>query len=123
MDLKKYLFIFVLLPGMNLYSSSEISVNTQWCNSMKGITEYRTSYSTYVDCLTDEFAIETEYDYNWKESIGQSLHYAEATNRKAAIHLVIRKESTVDYLFQLKKTINYYGLPIKIFVTNLRAKR
>tara|TARA_B100000575_G_C22690227_1_gene418633 strand:+ start:114 stop:485 length:372 start_codon:yes stop_codon:yes gene_type:complete len=123
MSFKKQLLIYSLLLTSNVFSSSENSVNTQWCDSINGISEYRTSYGTYVDCLTDEFAIETEFDFNWKESIGQSLHYAEATNRKPAIHIVIRPQSTVNYLDQLNKTINRFNMPIKIFVTNLRDKR
>ncbi len=98
--------------------ASEKSINEVWCSDQGGITEYRTSYGTYVDCLTDLYAIEAEYDYNWKESIGQSLHYAEATNRSAAILLILRSKSTVNYLEQLNAVIDKYDLPIKVFVTN-----
>ena len=97
---------------------SEKSINELWCSDQGGVTEYRTSYGTYVDCLTDLYAIEAEYDYNWKESIGQSLHYAEATNRSAAILLILRSKSTVNYLEQLNAVIDKYDLPIKVFVTN-----
>ena len=93
-------------------------IRDRWCLKNGGITEHRTAHSTYVDCLTDDFAIETEYDYNWKESIGQSLHYAEATNKTAGILLINRSVSSVDYLAQLNAVINKYDLPIKVFVTN-----
>ena len=33
---------------------------------MGGITEFRTKDGTYVDCLTEEYAVEVEFDYNWK---------------------------------------------------------
>ena len=79
--------VFFTLVGQ----ASEKSINESWCSEMGGITEHRTSYGTYVDCLTKDLAIEVEYDYNWKESIGQALHYAEATNRSAAILLIKRK--------------------------------
>ena len=123
MDVKKQLLAYSLLLTSNVFSGLENSVNSQWCNSINGISEYRTSYGTYVDCLTDEFAIETEFDFNWKESIGQSLHYAEATNKKPAIHIVIRPQSTVDYIEQVNRTIKRFNLSIKIFVTNLDDKR
>ena len=108
------LTVFIALMG----EASEKSINEAWCTEKGGITEHRTSYGTYVDCLTKDFAIEVEYDYKWKESIGQSLHYAEATNRSAAILLIKRSKSSVNYLEQLNAVINKYDLPIKVFVTN-----
>ena len=114
--MKKLLLTTILISCFS--EGSERSVNEIWCSEQGGGTEYRTSYGTYVDCLTDFYAIEAEYDYNWKESIGQSLHYAEATNRSAAILLILRSKSTVNYLEQLNAVIDKYDLPIKVFVTN-----
>ena len=92
MLLKKILFIGLFF-SVNISLADEASVNNQWCNYMNGISEYRTSYGTYVDCLTDNYAIETEVDYNWKEAIGQALHYAEATEKKPAILFIKRDRS------------------------------
>ena len=114
--MKNLLFITILISCIT--AASEKSINDTWCLKNGGVTEHRTAYGTYVDCLTDDFAIETEYDYNWKESIGQSLHYAEATNKTAGILLINRSESRVDYLAQLSAVINKYDLQIKVFVTN-----
>ena len=115
-SMKKLLLTTILISCFS--EGSERSVNEIWCAEQGGVTEYRTSYGTYVDCLTNLYAIEAEYDYNWKESIGQSLHYAEATNRSAAILLILRSKSTVNYLEQLNAVIDKYDLPIKVFVTN-----
>ena len=71
-----------------------------------------------MDCLTEEYAVEVEFDYNWKESIGQSLHYAEATNKKPAVLIIKRAKSKKDYLLELNKTIDKFNLPITIFVIN-----
>ena len=114
--MKKLLLFAVFFTLMG--EASEKSINESWCSEMGGVTEYRTPYGTYVDCLTEDLAIEVEYDYNWKESIGQALHYAEVTNRSAAILLIKRKKSRVNYLEQLNAVINKYDLPIKVFVTN-----
>ena len=114
--MKKLLLFAVFFTLMG--EASEKSINESWCSEMDGMTEHRTSYGTYVDCLTKDLAIEVEYDYNWKESIGQALHYAEATNRSAAILLIKRKKTRVNYLEQLNAVINKYDLPIKVFVTN-----
>jgi hypothetical protein len=114
--MKKLLLFAVFFTLMG--EASEKSINESWCSEMDGMTEHRTSYGTYVDCLTKDLAIEVEYDYNWKESIGQALHYAEATNRSAAILLIKRKKTRVNYLEQLNAVINKYDLPINVFVTN-----
>ena len=95
---------------------SENYINTSWCRRNKGISEYRTKDGTYVDCLTEDYAIETEFDNNWKEAIGQSLHYAESTNKKAAILLIIQDKSQKDYYDLLMRVINNYNLPIKVFL-------
>ena len=115
--LHKNILIIGLFFSVSISLADEASVNNQWCNYMEGISEYRTSYGTYVDCLTDNYAIETEVDYNWKEAIGQALHYAEATQKKPAILFIKRSQSKVNYLYQLQLTIKKFNLPIKIFVT------
>ena len=65
--------------------------------------------------MTDDYAVEVEFDFNWKESIGQSLHYAEATGKKPAILLIKRSKSNKDYETELRTTINFYDLPITLF--------
>ncbi|MDC1491351.1 hypothetical protein N8149_00195 [Gammaproteobacteria bacterium] len=114
--MKKLLLLTFFITCMG--EASERSINEIWCIDQGGVTEHRTSYGTYVDCLTKDLAIEVEYDYNWKESIGQALHYAEATNRSAGILLINRSKSRVNYLEQLRAVIDKYDLPIKVFVTN-----
>ena len=111
--MNKLLLLTTLMVFMS--EASEKSINEVWCSDQGGITEHRTSYGTYVDCLTDFYAIEAEYDYNWKESIGQSLHYAEATKKDAAILFIHRKESNKNYLLELQNVIEAFNLPIKIF--------
>ena len=81
-----------------------------------GDDQFRTKDGTYVDCLTDDLAVEAEYDYNWKEAIGQSLHYAESTNRKAGILFIKRSKSKKDYLSEMARVIDKYKLPIEIFI-------
>lgn len=114
--MKKLIIIAILFNSF--LDASERAINQSWCSSNGGVIEYRTKYGTYVDCLTEEYAIEVEFDYNWKESIGQTLHYAEATNRSAGILLINRNKSRVNYLEQLNNVIKKYNLPVTIFVTN-----
>jgi hypothetical protein len=103
-------------PKQRLYGASEKSINAKWCDRREGISEFRTKDGTYVDCLTDIYAVEAEFDNNWKEAVGQSLHYAESTNKKAAILLIKRKKSKKDYYGELERVINKFKLPIKVFL-------
>jgi hypothetical protein len=97
--------------------ASEADVNQKWCTQVNGITEFRTKDGTFVDCYTNEYAVEAEYDYNWKEAVGQSLHYAESTGKKAGILFIKRAVSKKNYLAQMKRVIEEFDLPIEIFTT------
>ena len=114
--MKKLIMIAILFNSF--LEASERAINQSWCSSNSGVIEYRTKYGTYVDCLTEEYAIEVEFDYNWKESIGQTLHYAEATNKKPGILIIKRSKSKKDYLEELNKTIESFNLPIDVFIVN-----
>lgn len=114
--MKKLIMIAILFNSF--LEASERAINQSWCSSNGGVIEYRTKYGTYVDCLTEEYAIEVEFDYNWKESIGQALHYAEATNKKPGILIIKRSKSKKDYLEELNKTIESFNLPIDVFIIN-----
>jgi len=104
------------IPQQNNLKPSESSINARWCDSKGGISEFRTKDGTYVDCLTDIYAVEAEFDNNWKEAVGQSLHYAESTNKKAAILFIKRQKSKKDYYGELERVINKFKLPIKVFL-------
>lgn len=96
--------------------SAEKDISDQWCASQNGVSQFRTKDGTYVDCLTDQYAIEAEFDYKWKEGIGQALHYAESTEREAAILFIKRQNSKKDYYSQLQRVIRRYDLQIKVYV-------
>ena len=115
--LVKIFFVFssILLFSLHDLNAGEKEVNAAWCNKNNGQIEYRTRYGTYVDCLLEEYAVESEYDYKWKEGVGQSLHYAESTGKKAAILFIRRVKTKKDFMSELKKTIEYHELPITIF--------
>ena len=95
--------------------ASEAEINKIWCDSQNGLAEIQTKDKTFVDCLTSIYSVEAEYDYNWKEAIGQSLHYAETTGKEAAILLIIRKKSNKNYLNELTRVIERFDLPITVF--------
>lgn len=81
-----------------------------------GIVEYKLDDNTRVDCLTSEYAIEDDFANKWAEAIGQSLHYARKTGLKAGIHFIIEKESDMKHYKKLMDNINFYKLPIMVWV-------
>ena len=112
------IILYALFFNICFINASEKNISQKWCESNFGISEYRTKYGTYVDCLTDEFAIEIEYDYKWKEAVGQSLHYAEATSKKPMIIIIKRIDSKKEYFAELNRVIVNFNLPIKVLVIN-----
>lgn len=114
--------LFSLSLMSPLVFSAEKDINIAWCASIGGVDEFRTKDGTYVDCLTDEYAIEVEYDYKWKEAIGQSLHYAESTNKKAAILFIKRAKSRKDYYNEMMRVIDKYNLPTTVFIADEEGK-
>lgn len=114
--MKKLLITFYLIPSLTF--SSEKDINIDWCSNIGGENEFRTKDGTYVDCLTEKYAIETEFDFKWKEGIGQALHYAESTNKKAAILFIKRAKSRKDYYNEMMRVIDKYNLPITVFIVD-----
>ena len=113
----RLIFLLLASSSSGIVIALERQVNEKWCAQVNGITEFRTKDGTFVDCYTNEYAVEAEYDYNWKEAIGQSLHYAESTGKKAGILFIRRAVSKKDYLAQMKRVIEEFDLPIEIFTT------
>jgi len=98
----KYLILFLLsfqcLASGKWYETDYVN---HYC---KGKIEYVLPDKARVDCLTDEYAIEYDYDHKWAEAIGQSLYYASATGKKAGIVLIVGKNST-RYLTRINDAI------------------
>ena len=117
---KIFIYKIYILSSLfiNQVYAGEKEVNAEWCNKNNGVIEFRTKYGTYIDCLTENHAVESEYDYNWKEGIGQALHYAESVKKRAAILIIRREKTKKDYIYELKKTIEYHKLPITIFIVD-----
>ena len=79
-----------------------------------GELEVRLKDGTRVDLLTETHAYEVEHSSNWKEAIGQALHYALLTDRKAGIILVMEKPKADAHLQSLKAVIEAYELPVEV---------
>jgi len=104
-------FFYHALPAKRLHS--ERWYQEQHC---EGTTEYRLADKTRVDCLTDEWAIEYDFANKWAEAIGQSLHYARMTQRKAGIVLIMESAKDAKYHHRLMANIAFYDLPITVWL-------
>ncbi len=94
--MKKILFLLTLIiVAMFLMSQTqttrqkEVYYQDKFATIMHGATSVTLYDKTEVDILNDTFAIEVDFSEKWAESIGQSLYYAEMTNRKADVLLVV----------------------------------
>lgn len=115
--MRKWIAVAALTLSINANASEKEQVQL-YCDSVQGVTEWMLLDKTRVDCLTDEYAIEADWAYKWYEAVGQSLHYAMHTGRRAAILLIIRTEGDWKYARRLQRTVSHYGLPITVFTWN-----
>ena len=90
---------------------NEAYYQNKWCEN-KGVTEYKLEDYTRVDCLTDTHAVEFDFAKKWAESIGQSLHYARMTGKKAGIVLIIEKEKDFIYFNRIKPLCEELGITL-----------
>ncbi|MBI9082119.1 MAG: hypothetical protein JEZ11_00895 [Desulfobacterales bacterium] len=87
----------------------------RWCAKYFG--ENTVTVSDVYDCLSEKYVIEFDYADRWYESIGEALHYAMQTGKRAGIVLIMEKEKDVKYWVKLNKTIGHYRLPIDTWST------
>jgi len=102
-----------MLVTLTANAKTEADHQAQWCPGKK---EVELKDLTRVDCLTDTHAIEIEWAHNWKEAIGQSLHYALMTGKAPGITLIYKKPSDKRYRDQLRAVLDANRLEINIWV-------
>ena len=84
----------------------------KWCKEQAGQIEVTLPDKTRCDCLTQTHAVEIDFAASWKEGLGQALHYAAQSRKKAGIVLILDSPRDYKYWTQLKHTINYHSLPV-----------
>lgn len=67
-----------------------------------------------ADLVTVTHAIEVEWANKWKESIGQSLWYAQQLKCKAGIILIVRNEKDLLHVKRLRSFLKYHKLRKRI---------
>ena len=105
------LFISCSYTGKNYH---EKHYQTLLCDKLDGKMEYVLKDRTRVDCLTDEYAIEVDFAKKWAEGVGQSLYYAQMTDKKPAVGFIMNTQKDKRYLKRIDTLAKKYG--IRIFV-------
>ena len=107
-----WIVITVLIIGLfrNAYAL-EKDYQNKYC---KGKIEFVLSDRTRVDCLTEDHAIEYDFGKKWAEAIGQSLHYAMHTGKRAGIVLIIGANDS-RFFRRCDAVIKHYNLPIDLW--------
>lgn len=88
---------------------------TKWCQEQGGEIEVTLPDRTRCDCITGTHAVEMDFADKWYQAIGQSLHYALQTNKRAGILLIIESPKDRKYWERLNRVIKTYNLPIEVW--------
>lgn len=89
------------------YSEKEIS---DYIQSLIGGEREVSVKSGRIDLVHNSVAFEIDWANKWKESIGQALWYAQQSNKKPGIILILKKESDYKYFIQLNSSLDYAKL-------------
>lgn len=93
-----YLTVACLLNTLTPAPKTEVEWSAELAQQVQGEAEHRLPDGSRIDILTDEVAWEVEWSDKWPESIGQSVFYGLATNRKPGVWLLLRGKHDEDYL-------------------------
>ena len=91
----------------------------QWCHEEQGQMEYVLPDKTRCDCMTHTHAVEFDFGVKWAEAIGQALHYAGTTGKRAGIVLILEGKKDCKYLIRLNSVIQHYELPIDVWTVGI----
>ena len=106
-------FLLATLTGSTVnsqisnYSEKEIS---DYIQSLIGGEREVTVKSGRIDLVHNDVAFEIDWANKWKESIGQALWYAQQSNKKPGIILILKKDSDYKYFIQLNSSLTYANL-------------
>ena len=120
MKTKAALVFFVILGVVGLaeagHQHPERYYQDLWCAERGGRVEVVLEDRTRCDCLTEEMAVEVDFARKFYEGISQALHYAMLSGKNAALLLIVEKERDWKYVKRAKRLIEFYRLPVTVFV-------
>ena len=110
-------FVFAQTPKNHQYFEKDYQ--KVWCDAHCGTREVILSDRARVDCVTATHAIEFDFAPKWAESIGQTLYYGYALNKKPGIVLIIEnKGKDQKYINRVKAVAEIYGITLWIMTSD-----
>lgn len=97
----------------------ELHYARAWCAAHGGQSEVVLDGGTRADCITDHYAVEVDWGHKWYEAVGQSLWYADKTDKQPGVMLIL-KPGDDRYLRRLRSTIGYFKLPIRVWTVDAK---
>ncbi len=107
--------IFLLLTA-TASALPEVHYQTIAAKLLDGAAEVTMADRTRCDIVTDTHAIEVDWNGKWGEAIGQSLHYALLTNKRAGIILIMDTPNDTKESIRVNSIITSYKLPVTLWV-------
>lgn len=120
-----WLIILALLFGLAAVAQAkhlhpEKYYQAKWCDQQGGLKEVRLSDGTRCDCLTASHAVEVDFARKWHEGIGQALHYARLTGKRAGLVLIIERPRDLKYLDRVMGLIRWHNLELDVWTVDGR---
>jgi hypothetical protein len=114
-----YAMAFAVLT-LKPVSLDELSEARRLAPKYEAEIEVRLWDDARVDLLNAEYAIEVDWAPKWAESIGQALYYAELTDRKPAILLLVKDDANERrFVYRAQTVCARHG--IRLFVERVAA--
>jgi len=102
--------VLTAFPAM-AWDMKERDYQENFCDGI-GVMEYRLEDGTRVDCLTETHAWEIDFQEKWAESVGQALHYARMTGKRAGVLLI--GDNADRYAERIRLLSRRFGLEIDV---------
>jgi len=100
-------------PG---YGTLEADYQRSWCLKQPGgKTEVWLDRHNRADCVSDEYVVEVDWDYKWKECKEQITRYMKLSDKNPMCLLILRKpEKDNPYPLYLRDAFQADGLEVEI---------
>lgn len=118
-------------PPLKPDDSNEPENEVQWVEYInakhfngRGEVEKRLFDGSRVDVYIDGYAVEADWDYKWKEAVGQALFYAKELDAKPAILILCKGGMTKDELLNIYRLLRAVDdIDVKVMVYDCKNKK
>lgn len=99
---KTFILIAMVFWFVTAAQAGEVEIVQKWCpGEVEVPLEEPFGPSTRVDCIHNGVAWEADWGHKWAEAIGQALYYAERTELRPGVLLILKDANDVRYLARL----------------------